>query len=154
MKRYTSCATKWLAILAIISVAVLIAGIICILAHSSNVELQVGLTTSGGLMSILFLSCFFAEKSRWLTIDADKIILPRGADHNGRMVIKRTVIKTDEIISLESKFYKGDKIFTGDCFFYTLKLKNGAKITFTLYAYGKEAEKEIVETIKIAFNKF
>ena len=30
MKRYTSCATKWLAILAIISVAVLIAGIICI----------------------------------------------------------------------------------------------------------------------------
>lgn len=105
-------------------------------------------------MSILFLSCFFAEKSRWLTIDADKIILPRGADHNGRMVIKRTVIKTDEIISLESKFYKGDKIFTGDCFFYTLKLKNDAKITFTLYAYGKKAEKEIVETIKIAFNKF
>ena len=59
------------------------------------------------------------------------------------MVFKRTVIKTDEIISLESKFYKGDKIFTGDCFFYTLKLKNGAKITFTLYAYGEEAEKEI-----------
>ena len=116
--------------------------------------MQLVLTMLGGFMSILFLSCFFAEKSRWLAIDADKIILPRGADHNGRMVIKRTVIKTDEIISLESKFHKGDKIITDDCFFYTVKLKNGAKITFTLYAYGKEAEKEIVETIKTAFNKF
>lgn len=54
----------------------------------------------------------------------------------------------DEIISVESKFYKGDKIISGDCFFHTLKLKNNTKITFTLYAYGKEAEREIMETIK------
>ena len=154
MKKYTSRATKWLALFSIISTLMLLIGIVFIIVNISNVGLQVGLTLPGGFMSILFISCFFAEKSRWLTIDADKIILPRGAVHNGRLVIKRTVIKTDEIISLESKFYKGDKIFTDDCFFYTLKLKNGAKITFTLYAYGKEAEKEIVETIKIAFNKF
>ena len=62
MKRYTSCATKWLAILTIISVAVLIAGIICILAHSSNVGLQVGLTMSGGLMSIFFSPAFLRKK--------------------------------------------------------------------------------------------
>lgn len=147
VKKYTSRVTKWLALFSIISILMLLIGIAFIVANISKVGLQLGLTLLGGLMSILFLTCFFAEKSRWLTIDADKIILPRGADHNGRTVIKRTVIKADEIISLESKFYKGNKIFTGDCFFYTLKLKNGAKITFTLYAYGKEAEKEIVETI-------
>ena len=81
MKRYTSCATKWLVILTIISVAVLIAGIICILAHSSNVGLQVGLTMSGGLMSILFLSCFFAEKSRYLTIDDEKNCIAKGYNY-------------------------------------------------------------------------
>ena len=148
MKKYTSHATKWLALFSIISTLMLLIGIAFIIVNISNVGLQLGLTFIGGFMSIFFLPLFFAEKSRWLIIDADKIILPRGADHNGRTVIKRTVIKTDEIISLESRFYKGDKIFTGDCFFYTLKLKNGTKITFTLYAYGKEAEKEIVETIK------
>ncbi len=148
VKKYTSRATKWLALFAIISILMLLIGIAFIIVNISNVDLQLGLTMFGGFMSILFLICFFAEKSRWLTIDADKIILPRGTDNNGRMVFKRTIIKTDEIISLENKFYKGDKIFTGDCFFYTLKLKDGAKITFTLYAYGKEAEKEIVETIK------
>ena len=154
MKRYTSCATKWLAILTIISVAVLIAGIICILAHSSNVGLQVGLTMFGGLMSILFLSCFFAEKSRYLTIDDEKIVLPRGTIINEKTSFRRTIINTNEISSIKSELYKGDGIISKDTLFHTLKLKNGAKITFTLYAYGKEAEKEIVETIKIAFNKF
>ena len=68
MKKYTSCAIKWLAILVIISVAAFIAGIVCILAHSSDVGLQIGLTMLGGVMSILFLTCFFAERSRCLTI--------------------------------------------------------------------------------------
>ena len=45
-------------------------------------------------------------------------------------------------------FYKGDKIVSRDCFFHTLKLKDNTKITFTLYAYGKEAEREIIEIIK------
>ena len=62
MKKYTSRATKWLAILAIVSVTVLIVGVICILAHSSNVGLQVGLTMLGALMSILFFLLFFRRK--------------------------------------------------------------------------------------------
>ena len=89
MKKYTSRATRWLAILAIISVTVLIMGVICILAHSSNVGLQVGLTMLGALMSILFLSCFFAEKSRYLTIDNEKVILSRGADINGKSLSEK-----------------------------------------------------------------
>ena len=148
MKRYTSCATKWLAILTIISVAVLIAGIICILAHSSNVGLQVGLTMLGALMSILFFSCFFAEKSRYLTIDNEKVILPRGAHINEKMSFRKTVININEIHSIKSELYKGDGIISKDTLFHTLKLKDGTAIKFTLYAYGKDAEKEILESIE------
>ena len=100
MNRYTSRATKWLAILTIISVAVLIAGIICILSHSSNIGLQIGLTMLGGFMSILFLCCFYAEKSRYLKIDDKKIVLPRGAIINGKLSFQRTVIDMNNISSL------------------------------------------------------
>lgn len=148
MKKYTSRATKRLAIFTIISAVMLITGIILIVANSSNVGLQIGLTMSGGLMGILFLSCFFAEKSQWLTIDVDKIVLPRGTDNNGKTVFKRTVIRIEELASVESNIYKGDGLISKDTYFHTLKLKDGTKITFTLYAYGKEAEKEIIETIK------
>ena len=148
MKKYTTRATKRLAIFAIISVVLLLMGIILIVANFSNVGLTVGLTVGGGLMSILFITCFFAEKSHWLTINGDEIVLPKGADINGKMVFKRTVAKIDEITSVESNLYKGDGLISKDTYFHTLKLKDGTKITFTLYAYGKEAEKEIWETIK------
>ncbi|MBO5939215.1 MAG: hypothetical protein J6Q82_06940 [Clostridia bacterium] len=148
MKKYTSRATKWLAIYTIISAIILVIGVILIIANFSNLGLQIGLTMLGGLLSVVFLSCFFAEKSRWLTINGDEIVLPRGADINGKMVFKRTVAKIDEITSVESNLYKGDGLISKDTYFHTLKLKDGTKITFTLYAYGKEAEKEIIETIK------
>ena len=148
MKKYTTRATKRLAIFAIISSVALVIGVILIVVNFSNVGLTVGLTVGGGLMSILFITCFFAENSRWLTINGDEMVLPRGADRNGKIIFKRTIIKLNEIVSVESKFFKGDKIISGDCFFHTLKLKDGAKITFTLFAYGKDAEKEIIETIK------
>jgi len=89
-----------------------------------------------------------AEKSRYLTIDCEKIVLPRGADINGKIVFKRTVAKIDEITFVESNLYKGDGLIIKDTYFHTLTLKDGTKITFTLYTYGREAEKEIVETIK------
>ncbi len=148
MKKYTSRATKLLAIFAIISAVILVIGVITIIVNSSNIGLQVGLTMLGGLMSVVFLSFFFAEKSRWLTINCDEIVLPKGADINGKMVFKRTVAKIDEITSVESNLYKGDGLISKDTYFHTLKLKDGTKITFTLYAYGKEAEKEIIEALK------
>ena len=148
MKIYISRATKWLAVLAIVGVTVLISGIICILAHSSNVGLQIGLTMLGGLMSILFLSCFFAEKSRYLTINDEKIVLPRGADINEKISFRRTIINTNEIRSIKSELYKGVGIISKDTFFHTLKLNDGTRIKFTLYAYGKDAEDEILSAIK------
>ncbi len=137
-----------LAILAIISIAVLIAGIICILVHSSNVGLQMGLTMLGGLMSILFLSCFFAEKNRYITIDDKKIVLPRGANINEKISFSRTIINTNEIRSIKSELHKGDGIIVADTLFHTLTLKDGTRIKFTLYAYGKDAEDEILAAIK------
>ena len=148
MKKYTSRATKWLAILTIISVAVLIAGIICILSRPSNVGLQIGITMLGGLMSILFLSCFLADKSRYLTIDDEKIVLPRGANINEKTSFNRTIINTTEIRSIKSELHKGDGIIAKDTLFHTLTLNDGTRITFTLYAYGKDAEDEILAVIK------
>ena len=148
MKTYISRATKLLAILAIIGITVLISGIICILAHSSNVGLQIGLTMLGGLMSILFLSCFFAEKNRYITVDDEKIVLPRGANINEKTSFSRTIININEIRSIKSELHKGDGIIAKDTLFHTLTLNDGTKIMFTLYAYGKDAEDEILAAIK------
>ena len=148
MKRYTSTATKWLAILTLISVVFFAVGIIFIIVDIPNIGLQIGSTMLGGLMGVLFAVCFFVERSHALVIDTDTFIFPRGADINGKILFKKTAINKNEICAIESKFYKGDKIISGDCFFHTLKLKNGTKVTVTLYAYGKEAEKEILEIIQ------
>ena len=99
-------------------------------------------------MSILFLSCFFAEKSRYLTIDDEKIVLPRGTIINEKTSFRRTIINTNEIRSIKSELYKGDGIISKDTLFHTLKLNDGTRIKFTLYAYGKDAEDEILTAIK------
>ena len=148
MKRYTSRATKGLAIATLTSVAIFAVGIVLIVVNATTVGLQIGATGFGGLMSILFISCFFAERSRSLIITTDTFTFPRGADVNGKTVFQKTVVKKSDIFTLESKFHKGDGIISGDCFFHTLKLKNGTNITVTLYAYGQEAEKEILEMIQ------
>ena len=148
MKKYVSIATKYLAILCIICIAVLLSGVVLIIVGSENISLQIGLTVFGGMFSPLFLIIYFADRSHALIIDSDMVIFPRGANVNGKLTFKKTVVKLDEISSVESKLHKGDKILTGDCYFHTLKLKDGTKITVTLYSYGKEAEKEILEFIK------
>ena len=148
MKRYTSRATKVLAIVVLICVAVVLIGIILAFAGAKNIGLSFGFILLGGLLGVIFLACFLAEKSRALIIDTDKIIFPRGAERNGKTVFQKTVVRICDLSSIESKFHKGDKIISDDCFFYTFRLKDGTSITITLYAYGKEAEKEILKTIK------
>ena len=148
MKRYVSRATKLLAIAALICGAVVLIGIIIAFAGVKNIGLPIGFILLGGLSGVIFLACFLAEKSRALIIDTDKIVFPRGAEKNGKIVFQKTVVRICDIGSVESKIYKGDKIISDDCFFYTFKLKGGTSVTVTLYAYGKEAEKEILETIK------
>ena len=148
MKKYTSRATKWLIVVSLICGVILLTGIILAFAGIGNIGLPIGLIMMGGLLGILFFSCFLAEKSRVLIISAGQIIFPRGAEINGKTVFQKTVVRICDLDSVESKFRKGDKIISDDCFFYTFRLKDGTSITVTLYAYGKEAEKEILETIK------
>ena len=148
MKKYTSQATKWLMIVSLICGVVLLTGIILAFAGIGNIGLPIGLIMMGGLLGILFFSCFLAEKSRALIINADQITFPRGAEINGKTVFQKTTIQTTQIRSVETKFYPGDGVIAKDTDFYTLRLKDGTSVTFTLYAYGKAAEKEILETIK------
>ena len=148
MKKYTSQATKWLMIVSLICGVVLLTGIIFAFAGIGNIGLPIGLIMMGGLLGILFFSCFLAEKGRALIINADQITFPRGAEINGKTVFQKTTIQTTQIRSVETKCYPGDGVIAKDTNFYTLRLKDGTSVTFTLYAYGKEAEKELWETIK------
>lgn len=146
MKNYTSKATTLLGVVTSICGAILFTGMILTFWDFSTVSLAMILL--GGLLGILFLCFFFAEKSRTLVIDAEKIIFPRGAHKNGKMVWHKTTVKFDDIISVDSKLHKGDGLESKDTFFHTIKLKDGTKITVTLYAYGKKAENEILEIIR------
>ncbi len=148
MKKYTSQATKWLITVTLICVAVLLTGIILAFLQVTNIGLPIALMMLGGMLGVLFFVCFLVEKHRCLIINADCVVFPRGTEINGKKVFKKTIVRICDIGSVESKFYKGDKIVSNDCFFYTLRLKDGTSVTVTLYAYGKEAEKEIWETIK------
>ena len=148
MKKYTSQATKWLMIVSLICGILLLTGIILAFARVGNIGVPIGLMMMGGLLGIIFFSCFIAERSNILIINADQITFPRGAEINGKTVFQKTTVKTKQIRSVETKFYPGDGVIVKDTNFYTLRLKDGTSVTFTLYAYGKEAEKEILETIK------
>ena len=148
MKRYDSQAIKYMAILSFISIVTLIAGVVLVVANVSNTGLKIGLIAAGGSLSILFIGCYLAERSRYLIIDDAIIDLPRGAILNGKMVFKRIAIDIDDISSIESKLLKGDRIVTKNGHFYSLRMKDKSIITFTLYAYGKKSETDIVTTIR------
>ena len=148
MKKYTSQATKWLMIVSLICGVVLLIGIILAFTGIGNVGVPIGLVLMGGPLGIIFFSCFIAEKIRILIIGADQITFPRGAEINGKTVFQKTTIQTKQIRSVEIKFQPGDGVIAKDTNFYTLRLKDGTRVTVTLYSYGKEAEREIIETIK------
>ncbi|MBQ9805662.1 MAG: DUF5381 family protein [Clostridia bacterium] len=146
MRKYTSRATRWLAIVSLICSAVLLIGVILIFAELPIIS--VAMVVSGGILGIVFFSCFLAEKNRALIIDIEKIIFPRGADKNGKIIFQKTVVKFCDIDSIDAQLRKGDGLIAKDTYFYTMKLKDGTRITVTLYAYGKYTEKEIFETMK------
>ena len=148
MKKYSSREVKWLKAVSLICGVVLLTGMILAFAGIDHNGLPIGLILMGGLLGVIFFPCFLAEKSRTLTMDAERVIFPRGAQINGKMTFQKTVVRLCDIRSVESRFCKGDKIISDDCFFYTLRLKDGTSVTVTLYVYGKEAEKEIWETLK------
>ena len=151
MKTYVPCAVKWFALLTAISAAILVMGIICMIINAFDIGLQVLFTLFGGFMTVLFISCFFAAKSRYLTMDQERIVLPRGVEKNGIISFRRTVVPKNEIRSIGSVLRKGDGILAKDTLFHILTLKDGTRIMFTLYSYGKDAEHEILDGIKNTF---
>lgn len=150
MKKYIPKATKWFAALALVSAAILAAGIVLILVGSVDIGLQIGFTMMGSMLGILFLSVCLASRSRTLVLDENCIVFPRGAQVNGKRPFRKTVVKTDEVRLVESCFRKGDGIVAADTYFHILTLADGTKLTVTLYEYGKESEKEILEWLHSA----
>ncbi len=126
----------------------LLTGIILIVTDTATFNIQLFLTMPGAMLTVLFIPCCFAEASRWLTINDYEIVLPRGAIINDKTVFSRTIIRIPEISSVESRLQEGYKRVSKDTYFHTIKLKDGKKIIFTLHAFGKKGEKEILETIK------
>ena len=146
MKKYVSRATKWLGMIALLCGVVLLVGII--FAFVEMPMTSIAMIALGSVFGVLFLSCFLAEKSRGLIVDTESIVFPRGTNQNGMMVLKKITVKFCDIDFVDIKLRKGDGFVSKDTSFYTLNLKGGTKITVTLYAYGKEAEKDILEMIK------
>ena len=160
MKKYVSSSQKWLLLCLIVFVMILIADVIIFVFKLVSTSVYVPLTIFSFLLFILFLAIFFAEKSRYLTVDDRQITLPRGAIINGKTAFSKTLIEFDSVCSFESKFRKGDHgvfaliisllggVYAKDTTFYSIKLINGDTVTFTLYEFGKESETEIVSAIK------
>ena len=69
MKKYVSRATIWLGIIALLSGVALLLGIILAFVNTSMTSIV--MIALGGMFGILFLSCFFSEKSRALIIDTE-----------------------------------------------------------------------------------
>ena len=63
MKKYTSQATKWLMIVSLICGVVLLTGIIFAFAGIGNIGVLIGLILMGGLLGIIFFSCFLPKKA-------------------------------------------------------------------------------------------
>lgn len=160
MKKYVSSSLKILLPCLIFFGIVLFAAVLMLFLELVSSSIAVQLTIFAFPLFILFLLIFFAEKSRYLTVDDRQITLPRGAIINGKTAFSKTLIEFDSVCSFESKFRKGDHgvfaliisllggVNAKDTTFYSIKLINGDTVTFTLYEFGKNSEKEIVSTIK------
>ena len=149
MKKYTPCDAKWYAAVAAACAVALIVGLVLLVAGNQNDSLIFCLIGLGGFFSLLFFGVFLAEKSRFLVIDDQKIIFPRGATQNGKLAWQRTTVNRADLISMERELHRGDPLIDSkDCFCYILTLKDGTKVSVHLYAYGKNGEKEIAETIR------
>lgn len=148
MKKYISRATKPLAIVSLFSLIMLLVAICLAIAKIPNGALSFGLIFLGGFLSVIFVSAYYIEKSRFITINLDAISLPRGVEYNGVTSFKRTTLRLDAIASIQTECRKGVFPLSEDTNFHTVILKDGGTVTFTLYAYGKNAEKKILSSIK------
>lgn len=138
MKKYTPAALKRITALLIVSFIVFAVGVFLAFTKLSSTVTAVIFISVGGIPSVFLLILFFAERSRSLIIDGDKIVFPRTPDG-------KAVVYINKIESLDRFLFKGDNVISKDCFLYRLKLKSGKTHDFYLYQFGKAAEEEIFE---------
>ena len=160
MKKYDRSDKTILAVIAVVCVCSLIAGVILVIAKIPLLALKVGLIVFGLCLSAIFVPAAFAVRRYYLIIDEEKVDFPIGCSIEGKSNSKRTVVRFDEIRSVKTKFYEGDTVFVsvilmlfgmpsmGDTYFYTLNLKDNRQIEVNcIRLYGNKAEKEIFEMI-------
>ena len=162
MKKYDRSDKTILAVIAVVCVCALIAGVILVIAKIPLLALKVGLIVFGLCLSAIFVPAAFAVRRYYLIIDEEKVDFPIGCSIEGKCNSKRTVVRFDEIRSVKTKFYEGDRypVFVDviltliglppmeDIYFYTLNLKDNRQIEVNcIRLYGKKAEKEIFEMI-------
>ena len=160
MKKYRFSSFKWFVVVLLVFVLMLAVGIILLVSGMPFEGFPAVLVCMGAALGVLTAFFFFVAACRTLTIDDEKIVLPRGTRINGKAPFKRRALPFDEISSFSSRFVEGDHgrallisyVLTGialaDSIFYSIKTKDGTTIEFTLYDFGKESEKEISETIR------
>jgi len=153
MKRYESLALVWLGILSLLLLFMLSVGVILFVIDFSDITVSFGLVLFGGVMGIFCSALFFAEKSRYLTVNGQEISLPMGVFKNGKIVAHRTVIGFDTIASMKCELSGGEWPFTADTHFYTLILHDGTEVRFTLSGYGKRNEQDIVDILHNRISK-
>ncbi|MBR5188573.1 MAG: hypothetical protein IKW18_08880 [Clostridia bacterium] len=160
MKKYDRSDKTILAVIAVVCVCALIAGVILVIAKIPLLALKVCLIVFGLCLSAIFVPAAFCVRRHYLIIDEEKIDFPIGCSIEGKCNSKRTVVRFDEIRSVKTKFYEGDTVFVsvilmlfgmpsmGDTYFYTLNLKDNRQIEVNcIRLYGNKAEKEIFEMI-------
>lgn len=146
MKKYVSVELRKTAIVAIILSAAALIGLIVTFTEGFLSEAFI-LTLFLLLLALLFWVCWLAEKSRYLTVDEEKVSFPRGVG-NGIRFFQRTTVYFRDVQTIVSELKKGDGFITGDSLWHTMTMRDGTAISFYLYEYGKEAEREIIETIQ------
>lgn len=140
MKKHTPAALKRITVLLILSLIVFIVGVFLALTRLSSTVTAVIVIAVGGILSVFLLILFFAERSRSLVIDSEKIVFPRTWDG-------KAVVYFSKIESVDRLRFKGDNVISKDCFLYRLRLRDGKTHDFYLYQYGKAAENEIFQLI-------
>ncbi len=153
MKKYYTKSSPITGIVALLFLILLIIGIILTVFRLSTLSVSIFLCGFCGYMSILFCSLFFADRSRYLVVDEEKIDLPRGVmaildEKKTKLQMKRTKLLFSDIETVHVEFYKADNIMAKSTKFYVFSMKNGQKYRAVLYEYGTEHMREILNMMR------
>ncbi len=153
MRKYESTALPLMRALALFCLASLVIALALTVLDWGSASIKGLFWFFGGMGVMLFIPCYFAEKSRYLLIDSEKITLTFGSmrllpNGKGKLMTKRLTLPFCEISHIDVEFYEVQTLHAKPTNFYVFTLKNGERYRVTLYSYGKEAVKEILGILR------